>query len=345
MRLRRAVWAALAVAASGFAIASVFSWYPARRAIGGYSPDWTRAIAWELLRWNLWLPISAWMIRWDHRFRTRRWAATGAALILFAALHTVLLLTIYFPMISPRAVAVVTTTFFRYRFFVVISDYLTGLIVCGLVLGLAHARRASQLETQLAGAQLDALRMQIHPHFLFNTLNAIAALQRQDSEAAQRMMVRLADFLRLTLESSGDQEVSLRREVDFLSRYLEIERIRFAERLAVDMAIDPDALDARVPNLILQPIVENAIRHGVAARSAPGRLEIGASRRNGCLFLRVKDSGPGMKPSPSEGIGLINTRARLDKLYGRASRLSLENAQDGGLEVTIQIPLVMGPAL
>jgi len=167
-------------------------------------------------------------------------------------------------------------------------------------------------------------------------------LQTEDPETAQRMLVRLADFLRLTLENSAVQEVSLRREIDFLSRYLEIERMRFPQRLAVEFTVDPAMLDARVPNLILQPIVENAIRHGIAAKASPGRLEVGASRRNGSLLLRVRDTGPGLTAPPTEGIGLANTRERLGRLYGTASRLSLENAPGGGLEVIIEIPLTMG---
>src|SRR5215212_2936027 len=141
--------------------------------------------------------------------------------------------------------------------------------------------RASQLETQLSQAQLQALKMQLHPHFLFNTLHLISALIHKDTETARKMIARLGDFLRLTLENSGTQEVTLREEIEFLSCYLEIERIRFQDRLTTRISIDPEAFEAQVPNLILQPLVENAIRHAVAPRSTQGEIEIRAKHEDG----------------------------------------------------------------
>lgn len=204
--------------------------------------------------------------------------------------------------------------------------------------------RASQLETQLTQAQLQALKMQLHPHFLFNTLHSISALVHTDPETADRMIARLGDFLRLTLENSGSQEVSLQKEIEFLRCYLEIERVRFRDRLTTEMKIEPRALDAPVPNLILQPIVENAIRHGVGPRSRPGHIEISAKRDNGLLRIEVKDNGPGLPAITDthgrfrEGLGLANTRARLARMYGTAHRLELANAPGGGLIVTLEIP-------
>jgi two-component system LytT family sensor kinase len=341
------VWTSLALACSVFAFASVFSWYPARHSASGYGPDWYQALLWELVRWNLWLPLAAIIMRWA-RARTVLWHFV--VVLPFPAVHSALLIAIYAPLASMRI-----STLWRYRSFVVFGDFLTGIIVCVLILGLAHARnyylqlrdeelKAYHLEAQLAQAQLEALKMQLHPHFLFNTLNAISALQTENLEAAQRMVVRLSEFLRLTLENSGVQEVTVEREVDFLSRYLEIERIRFPARLTVGMHIEPDTLVAQVPNLILQPIVENAIRHGIAACVAPGRVDISASKRDRSLFLRVRDTGPGLKNNGAEGIGLTNTRARLQRLYGTKSHLSLENVVGGGLEVTIEIPFVASQA-
>src|SRR5207244_50220 len=147
--------------------------------------------------------------------------------------------------------------------------------------------RASQLEAQLAQAQLQALKMQLQPHFLFNTLNSISALQMTDVEAANRMTARLGEFLRFTLDSSGANEIPLRTEVELLQSYLEIERIRFQDRLTVQMEIDPETLDLPVPSLILQPIVENAIRHGIAAQTGPGQIRIQSARNNGTLRLEV----------------------------------------------------------
>ena len=204
--------------------------------------------------------------------------------------------------------------------------------------------RASQLETQLTQAQLQALKMQLHPHFLFNTLHSISALLHRDPDTADRMIARLGDFLRLTLDNSGAQEVSLQKELEFLKCYLDIERVRFQDRLTTSLDVEPRALDSHVPNLILQPIVENALRHGLSQRSA-GHLEISAKRENGSLRIQVKDNGPGLsaitRPKTAntrEGLGLSNTRARLEQLYGGAHRFEIENAPEGGLVVTLEIP-------
>jgi two-component system, LytTR family, sensor kinase len=201
--------------------------------------------------------------------------------------------------------------------------------------------RTTQLETQLVQAQLQALKMQLHPHFLFNTLHAISALMDDDVKGARRMMARLSELLRLTLESAGQQEVALRQELDALERYLEIEQIRFQDRLTVQVAVAPETLDASVPNLVLQPIVENAIRHGIAPRSSAGRVEIRAERRDGMIELQVIDDGPGLQKGDGElkeGIGLANTRARLRQLYGDKHRIEIKDADEGGLMVKLSIP-------
>jgi two-component system LytT family sensor kinase len=209
----------------------------------------------------------------------------------------------------------------------------------------AEVLSRSQLQSQLSQAQLQALKMQLHPHFLFNTLHSISALLNEDAEAARSMIARLGDFLRLTLENSGTQEVSLQKEMDFLRCYLEIERIRFQDRLTTLLDVEPRVLDVQVPNLILQPIVENAIRHGIAPRSTPGQIEIQAKHFNGMLRIRVRDNGPGLSVNPTlkrtngKGLGLANTRARLEQLYGAAHHFELINAPDGGLIVTLDIPV------
>ncbi|MCA1634350.1 MAG: histidine kinase [Acidobacteria bacterium] len=205
--------------------------------------------------------------------------------------------------------------------------------------------RASQLEAQLSQAQLQALKMQLHPHFLFNTLHSISALVHKDPECADQMIARLGDFLRLTLENSGAHEVSLQKELEFLGCYLEIERVRFQDRLTTHMEIESQALDTPVPNLILQPIVENALRHGIAPRSSPGRIKISAKRKNGLLRIEVQDNGPGITAISKsngrfrEGLGLTNTRARLRQLYGAAHSFDLSDAPGGGLLVTLEIPV------
>ena len=232
------------------------------------------------------------------------------------------------------------------------------LLVYWLILLMSHALsyynsyrkgelKASQLRTQLVQSQLEALKMQVQPHFLFNTLHSISALLSKDTEAARRMITRLGDFLRLTLENSGLQEVTLQQEIEFLNGYLEIERIRFQDRLTTDIRVDPEVLDVRVPNLILQPIVENAMRHAIG-NSGSGRVEVTAAPYNGVVRIQVKDNGPGidaeriLEAGRGKGLGLANTQARLDGLYGDAARFELNNNPNGGLVVSLDIPRQTG---
>jgi two-component system LytT family sensor kinase len=204
---------------------------------------------------------------------------------------------------------------------------------------------ASRLQTQLVSAELGALKMQLQPHFLFNTLNAIAALLKPKPDAAESMVLQLAEFLRLTLRNTGRAEVTLREELDFLERYLAIEKTRFGDRLSTRFRIRSDVLDARVPNLLLQPLVENAIRHGIARDASAGRLEVGATREGGRLLLRVADDGPGLGSAPVvEGIGLTNTRERLRHLFGDDFSLSYANVSGGGFAIALAFPLVVEPA-
>jgi two-component system LytT family sensor kinase len=204
--------------------------------------------------------------------------------------------------------------------------------------------RASELERRLAQAKLQALQMQLNPHFLFNTLHSISALMHQDVEAADRMLSRLGELLRAALESSDTQEVTLRHELDFLKRYLEIEQTRFGNRLTVNMDIASDAWEAQVPNLILQPLVENAIRHGIEPCSKPGRIQLNAYRQADRLRLEVGDNGAGLRnlEPVEEGVGLSNTRARLRHLYGEAHHFELVQGREGGLMARLTIPLRVG---
>jgi len=219
---------------------------------------------------------------------------------------------------------------------------------CGVIYGLEARRRlraqemtASRLEAQLARAQLDALRVQLQPHFLFNTLNAISMMARKgETDSVVRMLAGLSDLLRLALASGGKAEVPLRDELDFLERYLALQQIRFSDRLQVRMRISPDALDARVPSLVLQPLAENAVRHGLSPRNEGGLLEIGAERSGSTLVLSVRDTGVGL-PAPSErrgGVGLQNVRARLAVLYPDKHRFTLENHPEGGTLAVVSIP-------
>jgi signal transduction histidine kinase len=234
-----------------------------------------------------------------------------------------------------------------------ISYFHTNLFTYWALLGFSHAfdfyrryrqreLKASQLEARLAQSQLQVLKMQLHPHFLFNTLHAISALIHKDVEAADRMIAQLSDLLRLTLDNEAVHEVTLKQELEFLQSYLEIEQTRFQDRLKIKTEVDPDALDGLVPNLILQPLVENAIRHGIEPRSTPGMVEITAKRDNGRLALKVRDDGPGISGNSerplSEGIGLTNTRARLQQLYGSSHYFDFVTADQSGFEVSFTIP-------
>jgi signal transduction histidine kinase len=201
--------------------------------------------------------------------------------------------------------------------------------------------KTSQLKMQLAEAKLDALRMQLHPHFLFNALNAISSLMRSDPDAADGMISRLSDLLRLSLDHDDRHVIPLREELAFLDRYVGIELMRFRDRLVVDIEVTPECLDAQVPKLILQPLVENAIRHGIAHRASGGRVVVRGQRIDDGLRLQVVDDGPGLlaKDRPlREGVGLSNTRARLVQLYGPSHRFVPGNTTQGGFEVVLEIP-------
>lgn len=220
------------------------------------------------------------------------------------------------------------------------------------VIGVAHAvefYRAAQareliaadLRTRLSQAQLEVLRAQLHPHFLFNTLNSIAALVHRDARAADRMVTDLADLLRATLEHSGSQEIPLAAELDLLDRYVGIIRGRFADRLTVEYAVPPDVRDALVPQFLLQPLVENALEHGVARRPGPGRVEIRAHRAGAELYISVRDDGLGLHGAPStgHGVGLANMRNRLAELYGAGDRVTLTPASpNGGAVAAVTLP-------
>ena len=225
----------------------------------------------------------------------------------------------------------------------------------GLLLGIAHAvlyyeryrereRAAEQLARGLTEARLQALKMQLHPHFLFNTLNAISALIPTEAKPARRMLARLGDLLRITLEHEETQEVTLREELAFLEPYLEIEQARLEDRLTVVMEIAPETLDARVPHLVLQPLVENAIRHGIAPRIAPGRVKISAARGpdDRFLHLEVRDDGRGVdrdsQATTRRGVGLTNIRSRLEQLYDGQHRFELENLPEAGVVARIMLP-------
>jgi two-component system, LytTR family, sensor kinase len=329
-------------------------------------PSLREMLVWELPYWLLWAALSPLVLRLARRFPFERGRLASSA-----AVH---LLACFLLSLAHRAIYLIAGWLLHvavYRElgsistvynFLIFFNLPNGFMCYGTILLAAYIMdyyrryqeeelKISRLEAALAQAQLEttraqlqALKMQLQPHFLFNTLNSISTLLDEDVEAADEMLARLGDFLRLTLENTGAQEVTLQEELEFLRSYLEIERVRFQDRLTVEMAIAPETLDARVPNLILQPIVENAIRHGVVARVGDGRVEIRATREDGRLRLRVSDNGPGLHaeggraPRPSHGLGFALTRARLERLYDSDQHFSLSDADGGGLRVTLEIP-------
>jgi two-component system, LytTR family, sensor kinase len=214
-------------------------------------------------------------------------------------------------------------------------------------------RRALELESNLNQAKLDLLRMQLNPHFLFNTLNAISTLVHTNPDTADNMIGDLSELLRASLSTQGEQEVPLHRELEFLQRYLDIEQTRFGNRLCIQRDIDPALLNALVPTLILQPLVENAIRHGFEPTLGIGTIHIRAARNDKSLELCVSDNGKGLENNSSlsahksegRGIGLANTRARLEELYGSNQRFGIANCEQGGCIVSLELPFHEAPAL
>ncbi|GIV59236.1 MAG: ATPase [Rhodothermaceae bacterium] len=310
--------------------------------------------------WAVFTPLIFWFI---HRFGLerdnwlRRLALHAVMAVAVAALFDFIGLKTYFALVRHESVDYsLMKSLLGLRFLDELIVYLTVLAA-----GIARdyfvryqerqaeaamlRTQAARLKAQLAEAHLQALRMQVNPHFLFNTLHAVSSLVERDPKGVRRMIVRLSELLRYTLERTGEQEVTLQEELDFLERYLDIERIRFQDRLEVVRDIQPETLEALVPSLVLQPLVENAIKHGVSRIEETGRIEIAAWRRGGYLYVSVSDNGPGL-PAVSgngfevvgEGVGLRNTRERLRSLYGEAQELRLEQPETGGLRVLVRIP-------
>jgi len=322
---------------------------------------WRKAM-WEELRvWYLWgalTPLLVWLVR-RHPLESRRWRRALLVYVPAAALlpaaHLVVCATWNwaFERRFGRTEAIHTWTawldwvrlFFLVMFF---RNLITFAGLIGAISAIEYYRRfrdrdvrAARLESQLAHARLEALRAQLHPHFLFNTLNAIAALVHENPQAADRMIARLSELLRISLDDLNTQ-VPLWKEIDFARKYLEIERIRFADRLALQWRIDPDVMDALVPSLLLQPLVENAVRHGLAATPHPCRIEVVAQRREGRLHIAVLDTGPGLCPASAarrEGVGLRTTRARLQHSYGEDFSIRLSNRDGGGCAADLAVPL------
>ena len=229
------------------------------------------------------------------------------------------------------------TLFFRFH-----PNLLTYWAIVGFTEAVDYFERYTQRERELANAQLLLLKSQLHPHFLFNSLHTISAMMHEDVGAADQMLTRLSDLLRLTIDSIGQHEVTLRQELEFVQKYLEIEDIRFQERIALDLRVASETLDAMVPSMVLQPLVENSIRHGFGATRRGGAILLEAKRAGDTLVLTVADNGKGFAgdvlATPDDGLGLANTRRRIEQIYGPGHSLHCSNLATSGASVVIQIP-------
>ena len=325
---------------------------------GALAQEWPWVLM-QLPRWMTWALFTPLVFYAARRFPFHRerlasfiWVHLAIAMAISAVIEIVwlqisLMLQSY---LEPEAMARIRSNYAEMYSAAVLSRLVGGAFTYAAVLGVAttlryHQRvrereiRAAQLEAQLALAQVQALKMQVHPHFLFNTLHAITVLIREDPTAATRVVTRLGDLLRLTLSRATTAQVSFRRELEILTLYLEIERTRFHDRLEIEYDVQPATLGALVPDLILQPLVENAIRHGVSPNPGTGRIRVRSRREGDSLVLEIRDNGAGLPSErPTDGIGLTTTRARLDRLYGDRHQLTLANLPEGGCVARIRIP-------
>ena len=354
-------WRRTALLFSGWTLVSIiFAGISYAAAIGENNKEFgfVSALRLNLVQFYLWAILSPILFRFSRRFpiefrplNVRNLLLYFPALVSFAGVHQIIHLAVLWS-ITPRWRQRFPALIDCYRAYFAFGFYI-DLIIALLIVIAVHALlyyesfRASELaqsslKTQLAQAQLRALKMQLHPHFLFNTLHSISSLVLEDPAKANSMIARLGDFLRLTLENSNQQMVSLKEETEFLRCYLEIEQVRFGDRLTVALELEPQTLSVQVPHLILQPVVENAIQHAIAPRTTRGQINIEAKRFNNLVRLEVRDNGPGIASNDAltrtEGVGLSNVRARLHQIYGSEFRFELMNASDGGLTVLMEIP-------
>lgn len=320
----------------------------------GLSVTWRQAITSSMGDWYL-FALLAIPVRWlAHRFPFERPFWPGSLLVHLPA--SVLFSLVYVLMRAGLAIGHSTWNHLPLSYAdalrpLLLKTWYFNLLVYWVVFAVSHAfdyyrkyqdreKRSVELAKRLTEAKLQALQMQLNPHFLFNTLNAIASLMHKDVEAADRMIGRLSRLLRQALDSSNTQEVPLRHELKFLQDYLVIEQTRFGDRLSVTMDVPPELMEATIPNLMLQPLVENAIIHGIEPKARPGRIELRARLQENMLELEVSDNGAGLPPDHmlEEGVGLANTRARLQELYGKTQSFELIPGPTSGVIARVRIP-------
>ena len=320
----------------------------------GRPVTWGQAVGWSLGDWYVWAVMSLPIVQLARRFRFDdvKWGRNVAIHLAASAICSLGYMALRAGVGQVQSRWGGTPVSFAETFSpLLFKTFHFNLLIYWVIVSVSHAfdyyrqmqereLRAAELEKRLAQARLQTLQMQLNPHFLFNSLHAISALVHKDADLADQMITRLSDLLRYALEVTDAQEVPLRQELDFLRRYLEIEQTRFGDRLAVRLEIAPETLDALVPNLLLQPLVENAIRHGIEPRAKPGQIELRSRCEGGQLKLEVRDNGVGLSPGRKleEGVGLSNTRARLKQLYGDRHRFALSEGPGGGLAVCLELP-------
>ena len=338
-----AAWALVALLFAGQA------WIAAQ--VRGEPLAWARASAIWIVWAAVWAALTPIALRIEARFPLQRPYFLGALAVhgvasAVCALANLAIFALAAPVIGAAQVEPTWLGTFRR---LLGTTLLLNLPVYWLIVAAAHVerlvraarerdRRQLRLEAQLADARLQALRTQLQPHFLFNAINTISVLMREDVDLADRTLLQLSALLRRSLESTEAHEVTLGEEIGFLESYLGIEQARFGERLSYRILIPDPLLEARVPNLILQPLVENALRHGLATRAGPGRVEVKAARRGDALLLSVADDGRGLSPAATERVGLANTRARLRLLYADRQRFDVRNSGEGGVIAEIELP-------
>ncbi|HUR46351.1 MAG TPA: histidine kinase [Candidatus Saccharimonadales bacterium] len=322
------------------------------RAKIGQPVSWGFAIGRALSDWYVFALLSIPALWLARRFRIERghWANSVIAHIFGSVLFSVGWMAVRALLEKWQSGATENPVSFSDAFsHALVATFFFNLLIYAVVVSISHtasyytkyqdhAIQSAELEKRLTESRLQALQMQLNPHFLFNTLHAISSLMHKDVDAADRMIARLSDLLRYALESTNEQEVTLRQEIEFLDRYLEIEQTRFGARLQVVKKLPPETLQVLVPNLILQPIIENAIRHGIEPHARQGIIEISSKQENGELVMQVRDNGSGLNPQQPrrEGVGLSNSRARLEQLH--PGRHRFEFASDRGLLVTVAVP-------
>jgi two-component system, LytTR family, sensor kinase len=330
----------------------------------GMHHAWVKLFVTTLLSWLPWALATTPVLRLERRFPPTKWrplskwlvhaGACAAIGLIFTAWTTWLEV-----LVNPYATSSIPGPFAHLWFDKFYNGILSSLVLYSAILATGYVleskerlafeqTKTARLNEQLSKAQLDALRRQIEPHFLFNTLNAVAGLVReQRNDAAVSMIAGLSDFLRRVLEDSTLQQVPLEEEMEFAHKYLEIQKVRFAERLQLRVDVPRELYSAQVPSLILQPMVENAVKHGIAKRVQGGEIRIAASLCNGILTLSVYNDGPGL-PAEWEmtrsGIGISNVRTRLQNLYGDAFELNMRNRDAQGVEVSVSLPFVVAPS-